>query len=167
MRRVGEAGKCGVAINFHQYPIFITQGRRVEIEKIGYKSIVLNSVGPKSSAMPSALSKPVDTSNFPAYFSLLPVRIHHETKAIDKAALDAIDICAPEGSKVRKSALRRLSNPFGGPYVLCFPESDTEKLKLFAQFFELFWTHDGRRPFFLNCSASEGAVSSLPNGRLH
>ena len=98
--------------------------------------------------MPSALSHPVDTSEFPAYFSLLPVRVHHEAKAIDEAALEAINICAPEGSKVRKSALRRLCNPLGGPYILCFPESETEKLKLFAQCFELFWTHDGEALWF-------------------
>ncbi|KAF8868365.1 hypothetical protein CPB84DRAFT_1329544 [Gymnopilus junonius] len=66
----------------------------------------------------------LDTSNFPAYlhFALLHVRIHHDMKGIDKAALDIINIFPLKGSKA----------PLGSPYDLCFPEWDTEKLKIFS-----------------------------------
>ena len=93
--------------------------------------------------MPAILSTPIDTSKVASYFSYLPVRIHKETAAIDSATLDAIDICAPEGSKERKQAFYRHTNPFGNPYALCHGECDIEKLKFFVKVVEMIWIDDG------------------------
>lgn len=93
--------------------------------------------------MPCVLSIPIDTSKVASYFSYLPVRIHKETTAIDSATFDAIEYCAPEGSKERKQALYRHSNPFGNAYALCHGECEIEKLKFFVKVVEMIWIDDG------------------------
>lgn len=95
--------------------------------------------------MPAVLSSVVDTSRVPSYFSYLPVRIHKETDAINLATQDAIETCAPVGSKERKQALYRHNNPFGNPYALCHGECDIEKLKFFVKVVEMIWIDDGTR----------------------
>lgn len=93
--------------------------------------------------MPAILSIPVDTAKAPSYFSYLPVRIHKEVDAIEKATLEAIEYCAPERSKERMQALYRHSNPFGNPYALCHGECSIEKLKFFVKVVEMIWIDDG------------------------
>jgi hypothetical protein len=94
--------------------------------------------------MPAVLSTIVDTARVPSYFSYLPVRIHKETAAIDKATHDAIEACAPPGSKERRQAFYRHSNPFGNPYALCHGECDIEKLRFFVKVVEMIWIDDGQ-----------------------
>jgi hypothetical protein len=95
--------------------------------------------------MPAILSTVIDTSRVPSYFSYLPVRIHKETTAIDLATHDAIEACSPLGSKERRQAIYRHSNPFGNPYALCHGECDIEKLNFFVKVVELIWIDDGTR----------------------
>lgn len=89
-------------------------------------------------------STPIDTSQLSTYFSYLPVRIHKETAIIDKATHDTIETCAPDGSKERKQALYRHSNPYGNPYALCHGECDIAKLKFFVEVVEMIWIDDGK-----------------------
>jgi len=86
---------------------------------------------------------PTDTTKVANYFSYLPVRIHKEVDAIERATFEAIKFCAPKGSKERKQALYRHSNLFGNPYALCHPECDIEKLKFFVKVVEMIWIDDG------------------------
>ncbi|KAF8816053.1 terpenoid synthase [Phlegmacium glaucopus] len=92
--------------------------------------------------MPTILSTPIDTTTVANYFSYLPVRIHKEVDAIERATLEAIEFCAPKGSKEHKQALYRHSNPFGNPYALCHGECDIEKLKFFVKVVEMIWIDD-------------------------
>lgn len=94
--------------------------------------------------MTGILSRPIDTSKVANYFSYLPVHIHKDTDAIEKATFEAIKFCAPSGSKERKQAVYRHSNPFGNPYALCHGECDIEKLKFFVKIVEMIWIDDGR-----------------------
>ncbi|KAF9459022.1 isoprenoid synthase domain-containing protein [Collybia nuda] len=90
----------------------------------------------------TTLSTPIDTSRVSTYFSYLPVRIHKEIAAIDNATHDAIETCAPEGSKERKQALYRHTNPYGNPYALCHGECDIKKLEFFVKVVEMIWIDD-------------------------
>ncbi|KAF9002133.1 isoprenoid synthase domain-containing protein [Cyathus striatus] len=87
-------------------------------------------------------SNPIDTSSLPSYFTRLPVRIHKDTAAIDIATMDAIERCTSSGSKEYKQALFRHSNPFGNPYALVYPESNTEKMEYVVKVIEILSIHD-------------------------
>ncbi|KAF9480491.1 terpenoid synthase [Pholiota conissans] len=90
----------------------------------------------------STLSTVVDTKCIPAYFSCLPVRIHNDTKAIDAATWDAINICAAVGTKERSQAAYRHTNPYGSPYAVCHPECNIRKLEYFVKVVEMIWIDD-------------------------
>ncbi|KAF8966743.1 isoprenoid synthase domain-containing protein [Flammula alnicola] len=92
--------------------------------------------------MAPVLSKVVDTSLVPSYFSYLPVRIHKDVEAIDAATWDAIETCAPPGSKERIQAVYRHTNPYGSPYALCHGECDITKLEYFVRVVEMIWIDD-------------------------
>jgi len=107
--------------------------------------------------MPTTLSVPIDTTKVASYFSYLPVHIHKDVDAIDRATLEAIEFCAPEGSKERMQALYRHSNPFGNPYALCHGECNIEKLKFFVKVVEMIWIDDGIR----SCSKNDDRKGEL------
>ncbi|KAF8967666.1 isoprenoid synthase domain-containing protein [Flammula alnicola] len=92
--------------------------------------------------MAPVLSKIVDTSLVPSYFSYLPVRMHKDVEAIDAATWDAIETCAPPGSKERIQAVYRHTNPYGNPYALCHGECDITKLEYFVKVVEMIWIDD-------------------------
>lgn len=106
--------------------------------------------------MPVILSTPVNTALIPSYFSYLPVRIHKEVAAIDAATFHAIETCAPIGSKERKQAIYRHTNPYGNPYALCHGECDIKKLEWFVKVVELIWIDDGK--FFLDDSTNSSSL---------
>jgi hypothetical protein len=93
--------------------------------------------------MPALLSKHIDTSKVPSYFSYLPVNLHTEVGTIDDSTTKAIERCSRPESKERAQALYRHSNPYGNAYALCHPKCEIEKLKLFVEVVEMIWIDDG------------------------
>jgi hypothetical protein len=107
------------------------------------------------------LSRPVETSHLPTYFSRLPVRLHVDYEAIQQFTLETVRATKKEGTKVLLFSM----NNFGfaqdaqaykhayyrhaviGPelnvYALTWCEAEFERLKLLIEFVELIWSHDG------------------------
>lgn len=89
------------------------------------------------------ISRPIDTSLIPNYFSYLPVRIHGDVVSIEDATTSTIERCSEPASKERQQALYRHSNPHGNPYAVCHPECEIQKLRLFIEVVEMIWIDDG------------------------
>ncbi|KAJ3753760.1 isoprenoid synthase domain-containing protein [Lentinula raphanica] len=103
-------------------------------------------------------SHPVDSACAPAFFSSFPV-ISCEPDAlptIQRALNDTIYSCTTPGSKERRKALYRHTNPAGNLFSLAFALSETDRLRYVAQFIEFLCILDDsteNMPFEEACTA--------------
>lgn len=94
----------------------------------------------------SALYEPVDTSKVSGFFSRYPAAFSTVARDVENA-IKSIDVQASEeGSRERRRALTRHSNPYGDPFAICHCTASPERLVLLANIMEVLWIHDGNTP---------------------
>ena len=95
----------------------------------------------------SSVCEPVDTSKVTSFFSRYPAAINVEAREVEIALRCVGDQATKEGSRERRRARIRHTNPYGGPFSICHCTAFPKRLVLLASIVEVMWIHDGKIPF--------------------
>lgn len=89
------------------------------------------------------VTQPIDGSKVPGFFSRYPAALSVDAANVQRTLLEVGEKASEPGSRERRRALVRHSNPHGDPFSICHCSADPEKLALLASIVEVFWIHDG------------------------
>jgi hypothetical protein len=107
-----------------------------------------SSVAPPVSSIPQVFQT-VEGYRVPVFFSRYPVGISNAPREVEEALRSIDEEASEEGSRERRRALIRHTNPYGDPFTICHCSAFPERLILLACLIEVMWIHDGRTPTFL------------------
>ncbi|POR31036.1 Terpene synthase [Tolypocladium paradoxum] len=85
---------------------------------------------------------PLDTGTVARFFSRYPAAISLEAHAVAEAVQRVADESTDPGSRERRRAQTRYSNPAGDAFAICHCSARPEKLVLLASIVDVLWTHD-------------------------
>lgn len=102
------------------------------------------SLVPRSSTIPSVFD-PVEGFKVPVFFSRYPAGISVAARAVEDALKQVGEEASEEGSRARRRALIRHTNPYGDPFAICHCSAFPERLVILASLVEVMWIHDGKQ----------------------
>ncbi|KAI1261184.1 isoprenoid synthase domain-containing protein, partial [Xylariaceae sp. FL1019] len=88
------------------------------------------------------MCRPLDTKCVTAFFSRYPAAISIRAKEVESALHANYLVASEEGTRERRRAEIRHSNPFGDPFAICHCSADPDKLILLATLIDIMWIHD-------------------------
>jgi hypothetical protein len=86
----------------------------------------------------------------PVFFSRYPAGISVSARDVELALRSIDEQASEEGSRERRRALIRHTNPYGDPFAICHFSALPERLVLLASLVEVMWIHDGKTRTLLN-----------------
>jgi hypothetical protein len=105
------------------------------------------SVIPPLSYIPQVFET-VEGHRVPVFFSRYPAGISVAARDVEEALRSIDEEASEEGSRERRRALIRHTNPYGDPFAICHCSAFPERLVLLASLIEVMWIHDGKTPTF-------------------
>ncbi|KAJ5631944.1 hypothetical protein N7490_008283 [Penicillium lividum] len=85
---------------------------------------------------------PIKGKEVPVFFSRYPVGISVAAQDVEDALMGIVEEASEEGSRERRRALIRHTNPYGDPFTICHCSASPERLALLAMLIEVMWIHD-------------------------
>ncbi|KAJ5909090.1 hypothetical protein N7495_001772, partial [Penicillium taxi] len=84
----------------------------------------------------------VESQKVPVFFSRYPVGISIAARDVEEVLRCIGEEASKEGSRERRRALIRHTNPYGDPFAVCHCSALPERLVLLASLIEVMWIHD-------------------------
>ncbi|KAL2809262.1 terpenoid synthase [Aspergillus granulosus] len=84
----------------------------------------------------------VESHNVPAFFSRYPAGISIAAADVEAAMKSIGELASKEGTRERRRALIRHTNPYGDPFAVCHCSAIPERLVLLSSLVEIMWIHD-------------------------
>jgi hypothetical protein len=86
---------------------------------------------------------PVEGFKVPLFFSRYPVGISVAAREVEDALRLIDEDASEEGSRARRRAVIRHTNPYGDPFAICHCSACPDRLVVLASLIEVMWIHDG------------------------
>lgn len=118
---------------------------------MGQVSSTSSAAGPVS-AIPSVF-KTVQGYKVPVFFSRYPAGISIAARDVEDALRKIDEEASEEGTRERRRALIRHTNPYGDPFTICHCSAFPDRLALLSCLVEVMWIHDGKKPMCLTYSS--------------
>lgn len=103
-----------------------------------------SAVGPVST-IPSVFET-VQGYKVPVFFSRYPAGISIAAQEVEDALRKIDEEASEEGTRERRRALIRHTNPYGDPFTICHCSAFPDRLALLSCLVEVMWIHDGKSP---------------------
>ncbi|KAF2170473.1 hypothetical protein M409DRAFT_64201 [Zasmidium cellare ATCC 36951] len=84
----------------------------------------------------------LETQQVPRCFSRFPAGVNIAAKHVENALAKIALQASQDGSRERRRALIRHSNPYGNAFAVCHCSADPERLEVIASLIEVMWIHD-------------------------
>jgi hypothetical protein len=103
-----------------------------------------SSAVPPVSTIPSVFET-VQGYKVPVFFSRYPAGISIAAQEVEDALRKIDEEASEEGTRERRRALIRHTNPYGDPFAVCHCSAFPDRLILLSCLIEVMWIHDGER----------------------
>lgn len=97
------------------------------------------------SAIPSVFET-LQGYKVPVFFSRYPAGISIAAQEVEDALRKIDEEASEEGTRERRRALIRHTNPYGDPFTICHCSAFPDRLALLSCLVEVMWIHDGKTP---------------------
>ncbi|KAF5011447.1 hypothetical protein FDECE_2436 [Fusarium decemcellulare] len=84
----------------------------------------------------------VDTHEVPTFFSRYPAALSIGARQVEEALHAIGEEASVPGSRERRRAIIRHTNPYGDPFAICHCSAEPGRLVLLASIVEVMWIHD-------------------------
>lgn len=105
-----------------------------------------SAAGPVS-VIPSVFET-VQGYKVPVFFSRYPAGISIAAREVEDALRKIDEEASEEGTRERRRAVIRHTNPYGDPFTICHCSAFPDRLALLSCLVEVMWIHDGKTPVF-------------------
>ena len=119
---------------------------------------------PPVSTIPSVFET-VQGYKVPVFFSRYPAGISIAAQDVEDALRKIDEEASEEGTRERRRALIRHTNPYGDPFAICHCSAFPDRLILLSCLIEVMWIHDGETPIYsTNVFFANGTIHRRDRG---